>query len=139
MKNKDVELIDLIYEAFGDRKYEEILEHFADDFVWIAADNSPLADRSPYRGVAEIRTGVFERIAAGFEELRVIADEIFAGEGGRVVVLGYYHGRFRGGDDDFRTQVAHIWTVRDGRAVKFQQYLDTLKVSRDAAALSPSE
>jgi ketosteroid isomerase-like protein len=134
-----IDLIERIYDAFGRRDYEEILGKFADDFEWFAADNSPLADQSPYRGVGEIRTGVFDRIAAGFEELRVMPDEIFAGDGGRVVVLGYYYGRFRGGTEDFRTQVAHIWTVRDGRAVKFQQYLDTLKVSNDAAALSSTE
>jgi ketosteroid isomerase-like protein len=28
-----------------------------------------------------------------------------------------------------------VWTIRDGRAVKFQQYLDTLRVARDAGAL----
>jgi len=47
-------------------------------------------------------------------------------------VLGHYRGKFRSKTDEFRTQVAHIWTVRDGKATK--QYLDTLKVARDAAA-----
>ena len=27
---------------------------------------------------------------------------------------------------------SHVWTIRDGRPVKFQQYLDTLQVARDA-------
>jgi hypothetical protein len=31
-------------------------------------------------------------------------------------------------------QVAHVWRIRGGRAVKFQQYLDTLQVARDAGA-----
>ena len=127
-------MVERIYEVFGERDYEAVLSHFAHDFEWHAADNSPLADQSPYQGVDAVRTGVFVRIKAGFEKLVVEPTEIFGAEGGRVVVLGYYHGRFRGKPRDFRTQVAHIWTLRDGRAVKFQQYLDTLKVSRDAAA-----
>ena len=130
-----MELIQKLYESFAARDYEAVMSHFADDFEWIAADNSPLGDLSPYHGVDSIRSGVFERIAAGFEKLVVDADEIFAADGGRVVVLGYYNGKFRGAENEFRTQVAHIWTVKDGRATKFQQYLDTLKVARDSGAV----
>jgi ketosteroid isomerase-like protein len=133
VKDDNKVMIERVYQLFADRDFEAVLSHFAADFEWYAADNSPLADMSPYNGIDAIRTGVFARIEAGFESLAVVADEIFEAEGGKVVVLGYYHGKFRGKADGFRTQVAHIWTLRDGRAVKFQQYLDTLKVSRDAA------
>jgi ketosteroid isomerase-like protein len=128
-------LIEEIYVSFAARDYEAVMSRFAEDFLWIAAENSPLADQSPYHGVPAIRTGVFERIAGGFEKLEVVADEIFEAEDGRVVVLGNYHGKFRGAESEFVTQVAHIWTVREGRAVKFQQYLDTLKVARDSGAV----
>jgi len=133
MTDDDKAMIERVYEAFGNRDYEAVMSHFVDDVEWYAADNSPLADMSPYHGVDAVRAGVFARIDAGFEKLVVVPDEIFAGENGRVIMLGYYHGQFRGKENEFRTQVAHIWTIRDGRAVKFQQYLDTLKVSRDAA------
>ena len=131
----NIALIEKTYESFAARDYEAVMSNFADDFVWIAADNSPLADQSPYHGVPAIRSGVFERIAAGFEKLVVVADEMFEADGGRVVVLGHYHGKFRGAPEEFETQVAHIWTVRDGRIVKFQQYLDTLKVAKDSGAV----
>ena len=131
----NIALVKKTYESFAARDYEAIMSNFADDFLWIAADNSPLGDQSPYHGVPAIRAGVFERIAAAFEKLEVVADEIYEADGGRVVVLGYYHGKFRGAPDEFKTQVAHIWTIRDGRGVKFQQYLDTLKVARDSGAV----
>jgi uncharacterized protein len=134
MKN-NISLIETIYGSFVDRDYEAVMSHFANDIEWIAADNSPLADHSPYRGIDAVRTGVFDRIAAGFEKLEVVPDEIFEADGGRVVVFGYYHGKFRGNQDEFETQVAHIWTVLDGRIVKFQQYLDTLKIARDSGAV----
>lgn len=134
MTENDKAIVERVYEVFGNRDYEAVMSHFAEDFEWHAADSSPLADQSPYHGVEAVRNGVFARIEAGFEKLVVVPDEIFAGYGGRIVVLGYYHGKFRGKDDEFRTQVAHIWTIRDGKAVKFQQYLDTLKIASDAAA-----
>ena len=131
----NIALIEKLYDSFAARDYEAVMSNFADDFVWIAADNSPLADQSPYHGVPAIRSGVFERIAAGFEKLIVVADEIYEADGGRVVVLGHYHGKFRGAAEEFKTQVAHIWTIRDGQGVKFQQYLDTLKVARDSGTV----
>lgn len=133
MSGDNIGLINKIYKAFNRSDYEVVIAKFAPDFEWVAAENSPLADRSPYRGTDQVRAGVFDRISAGFERLVVVPGEIFAGDGGRVVVLGHYEGRFRGGRADFRTQVAHIWTIIDGRAAKFQQYVDTLKISRDAA------
>lgn len=91
--------------------------------------SSPLADESPYNGPATIRARVFGRIEAGFERLTVKIDEIFAAENSRIVVLGYYNSLLRGREDPHETQLAHIWTVRDGKAVKFQQYIDTYKVA----------
>jgi len=52
--------------------------------------------------------------------------------GEKVVALGYYYFRFHGQAEERKAQVAHVWTIRDNRAVKFQQYLDTLQVARDA-------
>jgi uncharacterized protein len=115
------------------------MSYLADDIVWIVADNSPLADRSPYHGIAEVRSGVFERLTADFDKLVFDADEIFECNGGeRVVALGYYYFRFHGQAEERKAQVAHVWTIRDGRAVKFQQYLDTLQVARDAGAVQGS-
>ena len=125
-----------LYASLGERDYEAVMSHLGNDIVWIVADNSPFADRSPYHGLAEVRSGIFERLTAGFDELVVVVDEIFECPGGKVVVLGYYHGNFRGRAEEFRAQVAHIWTIREGQFIKFQQYLDTLQVARDAGAVS---
>ena len=80
-----------------------------------------MADRSPYHGIAEVRSGIFDRLTAGFDKLIFDADEIFDCSGGeRVVALGYYYFRFHGQAEERKAQVAHVWTIRDGRAVKFQ-------------------
>jgi ketosteroid isomerase-like protein len=136
MSTQNIETIKKVYDAFNARDYETVLSYFDPNFEWYAADNSPLADKSPYRGIDAIRTGVFDRIAAGFEKLVVVPDEIIAGEGDRVVVLGYYEGKFRGGSSEFRTQVAHIWTIQDGKPINFRQYVDTLKIALDSGSVA---
>lgn len=135
MTNENIQTIEKVYDAFNGRDYERVLSFFDPTFQWFAADNSPLADLSPYNGIDAIRSGVFDRIAAGFEKLIVVPDEIFAADG-RVVVLGYYDGKFRGGTNEFRTQVGHIWTFTSGKPVKFQQYVDTLKIALDSGSVT---
>jgi len=45
--------IETLYARLGERDYEAVMSYLADDIVWVVADNSPLADRSPYHGIAE--------------------------------------------------------------------------------------
>ena len=134
MSDSNKAVIEEIIAAFNRRDYEAVISHFTENIEWIVAENSPFADQNPYRGTNAIREGIFSRITAAFESLTIEPDEIFEADGGRVAMLGHYRGKFRGKTDEFVTQVAHIWTVRDGKVSKFQQYLDTLKVGRDAAA-----
>src|SRR4029453_8893861 len=63
--------IETLYARLGERDYEAVMSYLADDIVWIVADNSPLAGRSPYHGIAEVRSGVFERLTAGFEDTKM--------------------------------------------------------------------
>lgn len=134
MSQSNIALIERVYDAFGQRDYPKVLESFAANIEWFAAEHSPLADRSPYRGLSAVREGVFDRIAAGFERLVVHVDEIFAAgdQGDKVVALGYYEGVRKASDKPFRAQVAHIWTLAAGKVVKFQQYVDTLQLADTA-------
>jgi ketosteroid isomerase-like protein len=122
-----------VYAAFGSGDYARVLGYFDSRLEWFAADNSPLADRSPYRGLDAVKTGVFDRIAAGFERLEVSVAEMFEA-GNKVVALGYYDGTYRGSSVTAKAQVAHIWTLANGRPIRFQQYLDTLRVAENAKA-----
>ena len=40
--------VETLYTRLGERDYEAVMSYLADDIVWIVADNSPLADCSPY-------------------------------------------------------------------------------------------
>jgi len=124
----NISVINGIYEAFGQRDFAAVLDMFGPTIEWIAAVNSPLADRSPYRGLDEVREGPLMRIAANFGSLLVRVDEIFSA-GDKVVALGFYDGVYKTNGKRFQAQVAHIWTIADGKAVKFQQYVDTYQLA----------
>ena len=131
MSQENIELVRNISDRFNNRDYESVLGHFGAELEWFAADHSPLADRSPYYGIDAVREGVFARIAAGFTRLNIEINEIF-GAGDKVVVLGYYDGSFAVSDKALRAQLAHIWTIANGKAVKFQQYVDTYAIAEAA-------
>jgi ketosteroid isomerase-like protein len=128
MSQENIELISRVYEAFKQRDYPAVLEHFGPMIEWVAAVNSPLADRSPYRGLEAVREGVFKRIEEKFERLIVNLDEIF-GAGDKVVTLGFYDGVWKANGKQFQAQTAHIWTIANGKVVKFQQYVDTYQLA----------
>src|SRR5258705_13202360 len=87
--------IETLYARLGERDYEAVMSYLADDIVWIVADNSPLAGPSPYRGIADVRSGVFEPLTAGFDKLVFDADEVFECNGGaRVAAFGSVSFRF---------------------------------------------
>lgn len=128
MSQENINTINKIYDAFNQRDYEAVLKFFDSTVEWRAADSSPLSDKSPYHGLDAVREGVFNRIAAGFERLTIRVDELFEAEN-KVVILGYYDGVSKANGKQFQAQVAHIWTLADGKIIKFQQYLDTYRVA----------
>ena len=128
MSQENIAIINRIYGAFGQRDFAAVLDMFDPTIEWIAAVNSPLADHSPYRGLDEVREGPLMRIAAGFDRLTVKVDEIF-GAGDKVVALGFYDGVYKANGKRFQAQVAHVWTLANGKAVKFQQYVDTYQLA----------
>jgi ketosteroid isomerase-like protein len=131
MSQKNIDVINRIYEAFGKGNIPAVLELFDPAIEWIAADNSPLADRSPYRGLTAVREGVFLRIAAAFERMEIRVDELLDA-GDKVVMLGFYNGVRKANGRHFQAQVAHVWTIAAGKAVKFQQYTDTYQLAESA-------
>ena len=47
--------------------------------------------------------------------------------GDHVVVLGRYRGTFKAGGAALDAQYSHVYRFRDGKAVTFQQYTDTVE------------
>ena len=120
-----------IYAAFAAGDIPALLELFDPAIEWVAAENSPLADRSPYRGLNQVVEGVLTRIGLEFPGLAIQIDELLDA-GNKVVMLGRYHAVRKATGKEFHAQVAHVWTIAGGRASKFQQYLDTYQVAQTA-------
>ncbi len=115
-----------MYQAFNSGAVATWFTFFAPTFEWHAADNSPIADHSPYCGLNKVRDEVLPRLASLFPGMQLRIDEIIATDN-KAVMLGYYYNLRRKEGGTTEAQVAHILTFENSKIIKFQQYLDTYK------------
>ncbi len=100
---------------------------------WNEAENFIYADRNPYVGPQAVLEGVFTRLGSDWKSFTVTPEE-WLDAGDRIVVLGSYSGTYKSTSKLVRAQFAHIWSMREGRVVRFQQYTYT-KQFADTVAL----
>ena len=124
MSAENVTLVREMYEAFGKGNVPGVLGSLDPQIQWYEAENFIYADKSPYVGPQAVLEGVFMRIITDFDNFTVTPDEILDA-GDKVVALGTYAGTHKTTGRAVRAQMAHVWSIENGKAVKFQQYTDT--------------
>jgi uncharacterized protein len=122
----NVELVKSLYDSFAAGDVPAVLQGFDENIEWTEAEGFPYG--GTYRGGAAIVENVFMRIATEWDGYAVTPDE-FLDAGEKVVALGNYSGSYKATGKSMKVPFAHVWTLRDGKIVKFVQYTDTLKVS----------
>ena len=118
MADGNLELIQGGYEAFGRGDLEGVLAILSDDIEWSVPDLVPQGGNA--NGKQEV-AGFFERLMSLWEGLSLDIED-FVASGDRVVVLGTASGTHDGSEKSYG--FVHAWTVRDGKAVRFYEYVD---------------
>ena len=120
------ELIQNAYASFATGDVPAVLGVMADGIEWTEADRFPLG--GTYVGPQAILEGVFMRLGEVGDEFAAIPDQ-FVADGDTVVALGHYSWKHKDTGAPASVKMAHVWTVRDGKVVAFQQHVDTAKVA----------
>lgn len=97
---------------------------------WTEAAGFPCA--GTYTGPDSVAQNVFAVIAAQWSDFGFMPSELLAA-GDTVVALGDYRGRHRASGAALQARTAHVWRVRDGLIVAFEQFTDTAVVAQAAA------
>jgi len=113
-----------IYEAFNRGDMPFVIGSMDPEIQWSEAENFIYADGNPYVGPNVVLQGVFMRLGSEWEGFSVSFDAIHDA-GDTVIAEGHYSGKFRKTGRQVRAQFAHVFTFRDGKLLKFQQYTDT--------------
>lgn len=88
------------------------------------AESFLYADGNPYAGPQAVAEGVFLRIVSAVDGF-TLAPEHYVDGGDTIVVEGRYRGTMKSTSTPVDAQFAHVWRLRDGKVVRFQQYTDT--------------
>lgn len=123
MTNKDI--IQGLYESFASGDVPAVLGSFHDDIEWTEADGFPLA--GTYVGPQAVLEGVFMRLGEFSENWAVVVDRLIA-DGDTVVADGRYTWNHKESGAPCQVRMAHIWTLKDGKASGFLQHVDTAVV-----------
>jgi ketosteroid isomerase-like protein len=67
---------------------------------------------------------LFTAVAEDYDVLRFEPQDFIA-SGDRVVVVGNYAWRVKATGKEFSSDFAQVYTVRDGKIVKFHEFMDT--------------
>ena len=129
MSASNVAAIKAIYDAFGSGDIPAAIAGMSPDIEWNEADDFPYADGNPYIGPQAILDGVFARIGSEWHGFGANVEELLDA-GDTVVALGRYCGTYKATGKPQDTQFAHVWRLKDGKAVRFQQYANTLHAAQ---------
>jgi ketosteroid isomerase-like protein len=125
-----VEVVRSFYETIEGGDLPGGLALLARDAVWIETAGHPYG--GVYRGPENVRDGIFARIAADWNGFAFAVDHVLDG-GDAVVGIGTYSATSKATGKPMRARVVHVFRVRDGRIVEFEQFADTHSV-REALA-----
>lgn len=125
--NSNMTVIDGLYKAFAVGDIPTVLGGLNPNVVWNEAEGNAYADGNPYIGPDAVLNGVFGRIGADHEYFNLKDIVLHEMSNDKVLATLRYDGKFKNGKS-YDAQVAHLWSLKDGKVVSFQQYVDTKKL-----------
>lgn len=132
----NVEVIRGAYEAFARGDVPAVLEALDENVEWNEAEHFPYWPGGPFIGPQAVVDGVFARIAEDFDNFTIDVKRV-VGCGETVLVEARYRATVKQTGKPLDAQAAHVWDLRYGKAVRFQQYTDTWQYA-EVMAFAPT-
>jgi uncharacterized protein len=136
MPQDHIETVKALYAGFARGDVPLVMGALDPRIEWREAENFIYADRNPYVGPQAVLDGVFARIGGEWDGFSATAEAII-GSGDTVISRGRYRGTYKATGNRVDAQFVHVFQVKDGKIVRFQQYTDTAQF-RDVVTRSAS-
>jgi ketosteroid isomerase-like protein len=119
----NTKIVQQAYQNFGQGNIPGVLALMADSVVW----KLPVVEGAPIGGERRGRDGVgqFFAILAEHQEAQQFEPQQFVAQGDKVIALGRYAWRIKKTGRTFSSEWVHVFTLREGKVVHFQEYMDT--------------
>ena len=126
---ENADVVRAMYASFAEGDVAAVTARMDPKIEWNEAESFPYADGNPYIGPDAVVEGVFGRLGNEWGDWSLEVREVLDA-GDAVVATGRYQGTHKGTGQSIDAQFAHVWKLRGGKAVAFQQYTDTAQVRR---------
>ncbi len=122
---ENIKVIDGLYKAFGIGDIPTVLTVLDPKVVWNEAEGNAYADGNPYIGPDAVLNGIFARVGEDYEFFKVADLKLLDMSNNQVLATLRYNGKLKKNSAVIDAQVAHLWSLNDGKVIAFQQYVDT--------------
>ena len=130
MSQQNIGVVQSGYAAFGRGDIPGLLSMLDASVEWRTPGASDRPTAGTRRGPAEV--GDFFRALNELIEFEQFEPQSFLADGDRVVVLGVDRFKVKGGSGKSLAEAwCHVFTVRDGKIVAFQEYIDTAALAAE--------
>lgn len=126
----NVAVVDELYKSFAKGDIPTALATMDPNIEWNEAEGSPYADRNPYIGPDAVLEGVFARIGEEWEYWNLTDIKLHEMSNNQVLSTLRYQAKYKKNGAKIDAQVAHFFTLNDGKITHFQQFADTDQVVR---------
>lgn len=123
----NLEIIKSTYEGkTSEENGKNLAKYVAENISWTEAKGFPYA--GTYIGLASVIKNVFSRLGSEWLNYKFTPEDYVANED-KVVAYGTYSGTYKVTGKYFEARVAHLWKLKEGRIVSFEQFVDSQTVN----------
>lgn len=124
MSVQDVSTMRNAYEAFNRADIPAVLEAFDPQIEWHEPGGGS-APQGTFHGRESVANDVFARVPEHFDEFEAQQDA-FIDAAEHLVVVGSFRARSKA-DHEMHARYAHVWQMRDGKAVSFRNHVEAAR------------
>jgi two-component system, sensor histidine kinase ChiS len=126
----NIAVVDGLYKSFAIGDIPNALAAMDPNIIWNEAEGFPYADRNPYIGPQAVLEGVFARIGEEWEYWNLTDIQMHEMSNNQVLSTLRYKAKYKKNGAEIDAHVAHWFTLKDGKIIRFQQFTDTGQVVR---------
>ena len=125
-KMTNLEIIKSTYEGkTSEENGKNLAKYIAENISWTEAKGFPYA--GTYIGLENVTKNVFSRLGSEWIDYKFTSEGYVASED-KVVAYGTYTGTYKKTNKPFTARVAHVWKLKDGKIISFEQFVDSKPV-----------
>ena len=123
LENNNLEIVRKIETDFENGQFEEAAdEYMANDVTWVIAGSSDYPFAGCYQGLEKVRKVI--KMFGGVAAVDEYVPAEYIAQGDKVVSLGFERGHFIASGRTYEVNWAHVFTLYEGKVIKFHEYLD---------------